>query len=132
MMTGMNGKTETKTIKAKVYYSSSGSGEWDLYANNTTGESFWELRPYRFYTPHTPNMPSTPIPIVDWDTIKKQIDYYTPQICACCEELIATEDDGCFLEIGGKRIWFHRRCFADKENSAFIRSLLINEDLELV
>lgn len=57
---------------------------------------------------------------------------WLPQKCTCCEKDIKVKIDSLSIRMGKTTFWFHRRCFSDKKNARFIRSLIISEDLELL
>lgn len=60
------------------------------------------------------------------------VPFWLPVKCECCDKDIMSRDDGLSIVIGDKTLWFHRRCFASKENQGLIRSIIVVEDLDLV
>lgn len=120
--------TADNTISGNTYHT---------YDTTTTaGNIYYDTSDVTWYhnTWITPNITPTPTTIT-WDSLpsdKWLDDIFTPVKCMCCNIMIKDESNGLHIELGKKTFWFHRRCFTDKRNSKFIRSLIVSEDLGLL
>ena len=99
-------------------YTNSSAHSNDSWSIDTTGTGTYEWNKVYFDTHVAGTTPD--------------YDYWVPVKCKCCDQDIKEKDDGLSIKMGDKEFWFHRRCFANKENSSFIRALIISTDLELL